>query len=174
MVTSDPHGVFPPVSATIAVSDAQPLMRLDPDPRMPDSSRYSAMSIIATLSAEQANLVGPGSSGGPVLNSKGELVGLVWTGRELADGSTEILITPASAWLRRLQSADMPEDALQVVFDARCEERTSADRYLLAVLEPLAPRSGCAGSRLRGHEGEARRKRAHRKLRRTITSSPHL
>lgn len=32
-VTGDVNGIFPPVSATLAVDDAQPLMRLDSDPR---------------------------------------------------------------------------------------------------------------------------------------------
>jgi len=120
-VTGDVGGVFPPVSATLTVSDPQPLMRLDPDPPTAGVSRYSAMSIVATLSAKPARLVGHGSSGGPALNSKGELVGLVWTGMALEDSSAEVLITPASVWLRNLQSSDMSKDDLQFILGTQCE-----------------------------------------------------
>lgn len=118
VVTSSAYGKFPPVTAALVVSDARPLMRVDPSPR--HESPYSAMTIIATLSSGQATLVGPGSSGGPVLNDDGELVGLVWTGRELDDGSAEVWITPVSAWLGQLQAEEIQGDALQVILDARC------------------------------------------------------
>ena len=118
MVTSSAHGKFPPVSAALVVNDARPLMRLDPFPS--NESPYSAMTIIATLSADQATLVGPGSSGGPVLNADGELVGLVWTGRELDDGSEEVWITPVSAWLSQLQAAEMQRDDLQAIQGTKC------------------------------------------------------
>jgi S1-C subfamily serine protease len=95
-------------------------MRLDPDPRTPNANRYSAMSIVGILSAEQADLIGPGSSGGPVLNSDGDLVGLVWTGRGLADGSKEVLITPVSAWLPRLRMSEVAEEVLKIFLDAGC------------------------------------------------------
>ncbi len=121
-VTGDVGGVFPPVSATLAVSDPQPVMRLDPDPSRPEVSRYSAMSIVATLSAQQASLAGHGSSGGPALNSKGELVGLVWTGRPLEDGSAEVLITPASSWLLNIRSSDMPKDDLRFILGTQCKD----------------------------------------------------
>jgi hypothetical protein len=117
-VTSSVNGEFPPVQAGLVVIDARPLMRLDPSPR--GESPYSAMTIIATPSAGQTALVGPGSSGGPVLNEDGELVGLVWTGRGSGHGSTEVWITPASSWLRQLEEAEIPEDVLQVILDARC------------------------------------------------------
>ena len=117
-VISSAYGKFSPVPAVLVVSDARPLMRLDPFPR--GESPYSAMTIIATLSADQAALVGPGSSGGPVLNEDGELVGLVWTGRGSGHGSAEVWITPVSSWLRKLQEAEIPEDVLQVILNARC------------------------------------------------------
>jgi hypothetical protein len=118
-VTSSVAGKFPPVPAVLVVSDARPLMRLDPFPPRGESP-YSAMTIIATLSADQAALVGPGSSGGPVLNEEGELVGLVWTGRGLGTGSAEVWITPVSSWLRQVQETNIPKDVLQVILDARC------------------------------------------------------
>jgi S1-C subfamily serine protease len=117
-VTSSAYGKFPPVLAALVISDARPLMRLDPSPR--GESPYSAMTVIATLSADQATLVGPGSSGGPVLNGDGGVVGLVWTGRKLEDGSGEVWITPVSSWLRRIQEAELPKDVLGVILGTRC------------------------------------------------------
>jgi hypothetical protein len=119
-VASSPHGIFPPVTARLVVRDARPLMRRDLDPRMKGGDRYSAMTIVTTLSADQAGRVGPGSSGAPVLNSDGELVGLVWTGRESGNGSAEVWITPVSAWLSRLQAAEIPKDVWRTILDARC------------------------------------------------------
>jgi len=100
---SSPYGRYPLVTAALVVSDAEPKLCLDPDPRVSDSDRYAAITIIAIASADQASLVGPGSSGGAVLNSEGQLIGLVWTGQDLEDGSKEVWITPVSEWLTRLQ-----------------------------------------------------------------------
>lgn len=121
-VTSVVEGAFPPVIAMMAVRDPSPTMRLDPDPRMPPTSRYSAMSVVATLPAREAGRVGRGSSGAPVLNGQGELVGLVWTGQTLPDGSTEVLITPVSAWLTKLSSSDISKDVLADVLAATCPD----------------------------------------------------
>jgi hypothetical protein len=123
-VTSDAYGQYPPVSATLTVVDDRPLMRLDRDPR--ELKPYEAMTILASLSADQAKRVGPGSSGSAVLNSHGEIVGLVWTGRPLADGSTEVWITPVSAWLSKLQKAKTAKDDLQTLLDARCTRTTKS------------------------------------------------
>jgi hypothetical protein len=120
-VISSAYGAFPPISATLVVRDARPLMRLDPYENERPEDRYSAMTIIAMISADQANRVGPGSSGAPVLNRQGELVGLVWTGRDFnLDGPAEVWVTPVSSWLKELQAADLPKDVLQVILDARC------------------------------------------------------
>lgn len=119
-VASAVRGELPLVPATLAVRDARPAMLLDPDSRMPPSSRYAAMSVVATLPASEAGRVGPGSSGAPVLNDKGELVGLVWTGQPLPDGSTEVLITPVSAWLTKLSSSNIAKDVLADVLAAQC------------------------------------------------------
>ena len=111
-VTSDPGRRFPPVSATVVVTDPRPLLRLDLDPASA-ASRHAATTILTVLSAAQAERIGHGSSGGPALNSRGELVGLVWTGRELSDGSKEVWITPVSAWLQKVKDPESAEQALR-------------------------------------------------------------
>ena len=118
-VTSDPHGIFPPLSAAVVVSEPRPLMRLDPTP-LSEKSRYAAMTVITILSARQAEKVGPGSSGGPVLNRQSELVGLVWTGRQLDDGSKEVWITPVSAWISQLHAPEIATQDLQALRSALC------------------------------------------------------
>ena len=109
------------------VSDAHPQMCLDPDPRVSEADRYAAMTVTAIHPAEEADRVGPGSSGGPVFNDAGELIGLIWTGadwteEDLADGIAEVWITPVSAWLPRLQAAAASNRDLQAVLDATCDD----------------------------------------------------
>ncbi|HBB33934.1 MAG TPA: hypothetical protein DDZ80_29045 [Cyanobacteria bacterium UBA8803] len=113
-------GQYPAVTAIATVKDDQPKLLVDPDPRVPTQKRYAAMSIIALVPPAQANSVGPGSSGGPVFNQRGELVGLVWTGKYLEDGSTEVWITPTSMWLPRLQQANLPDKDLNQVLETPC------------------------------------------------------
>jgi len=119
-ITSHVSGVYPAVTVTATVKDEQPKLLLDPDERIPMENRYAAMSIVATIPAEEAGKVGPGSSGGPVFNEQGNLVGLVWTGRGLADGSKEVWFTPTVSWLPLLEQAEIPDDDLRKVLDTPC------------------------------------------------------
>ncbi|MCL1473709.1 S1 family peptidase [Argonema antarcticum] len=119
-IKSHAYGRYPAVTVTATVQDDKPMLRTDPDPRVPVKNRYAAMSIVATLPPGQGDLVGPGSSGGPVFNRKGGLVGLVWTGQDLADGTKEVWITPASVWLPMLEQARIPDEDLNKVLDAYC------------------------------------------------------
>ncbi|MBE9125913.1 MULTISPECIES: S1 family peptidase [unclassified Coleofasciculus] len=119
-VQSHVGGRYPAVTVTAIVKDDQPQLRVDPDPRVPVDKRYAAMSIIATLPADQSNSVGPGSSGGPVFNQRGELVGLVWTGQYLDDGTMEVWITPTSSWLPLLEQEKVPDEDLRQVVEAPC------------------------------------------------------
>jgi S1-C subfamily serine protease len=135
-VTSDAYGQYPPVAATLTVIDDQPLMRLDRDPR--DSQPYAAMTILTILSADQAKRVGPGSSGSAVLNRHGEIVGLVWTGRPLADGSMEVWITPVSSWLSKLKEAKTEKEDLQILLDARCA-RTVVEIHPMSKVRTARP-----------------------------------
>ena len=121
-VTIQSHvgGTYPAVTVTAIVQDEQPKLRLDPDLRIPLENRYTAMSIVATIPAEEADKVGPGSSGGPVFNEQGNLVGLVWTGQGLEDGRQEVWFTPTFSWLPLLQKAKIPDDDLRKVLDTPC------------------------------------------------------
>jgi|GEM_PF-2259731 len=121
-VTIQSHvaGIYPAVTVTAIVEDEEPKLRLDPDPRIPIENRYAAMSIVATIPAEQADRVGPGSSGGPVFNEQGNLVGLVWTGQGLEDGRKEVWFTPTLSWLPLLQQAKIPDDDLRKILNSPC------------------------------------------------------
>lgn len=122
-IQSHAYGRYPALTATATVQDDKPMLRLDPDPRVPVKNRYAAMSIVATVAPGQGDLVGPGSSGGPVFNRDGRLVGLVWTGQDLPDGTKEVWITPTSVWLPKLEQARIPDEDLDKVLDASCPAR---------------------------------------------------
>lgn len=122
-IKSHAYGRYPAVTVTATVQDDKPMLRTDPDSRVPVKNRYAAMSIIATLPPGQGDLVGPGSSGGPVFNRNGRLVGLVWTGQDLPDGTKEVWITPASVWLPKLEQARIPDEDLNKVLDTSCPAR---------------------------------------------------
>ncbi len=121
-VTSSPEGRYPPVSATVVVIDAQPQLRLDPDPQVPESERYAAISIVTQVLPGQEGMITYGSSGGAVVNSEGELVGLIWTGRYLPDGTQEQWFTPVSAWFAYLEQSSLVDDS-PFVLESRCEYR---------------------------------------------------
>ena len=123
IIQSHPYGHYPAIKVIATVKDHKPSLRIDPDPRVPVKNRYAAMSIIATLPPGEGESVGPGSSGGPVFNQEGKLVGLVWTGQDLPDGTKEVWITPASVWLPQLQQAKLPDNDLNKVLTQSCPVR---------------------------------------------------
>jgi S1-C subfamily serine protease len=120
-VVSSVGGRFPLSRANLVVTEERPALRPDPSP-LPNQPPTSSMTIVARLSRDQTDLVGPGSSGSPVVDARGRLVGLVWTGRAVGDGSTEVWITPATSWIPRLRKADIPQETLQALLDAQCSD----------------------------------------------------
>lgn len=124
-IKSHAYGRYPAITVIATVQDNKPALRIDPDPRVPVENRYAAMSIVAILPQGEADAVGPGSSGGPVFNRQGRLVGLVWTGQDLPDGTKEVWITPTSVWLPQLQQAGIPDENLGTVLNASCPVRLS-------------------------------------------------
>ena len=120
IIKSHAYGHYPAITVTATVKNDKPMLRIDPDPRVPVKNRYAAMSIITTLPSNQSDAVGPGSSGGPVFNQQGNLVGLVWTGQDLPDGTKEVWITPTSVWLPRLQQAGIPDRDVEKVLHTTC------------------------------------------------------
>lgn len=119
-IQSHAYGRYPAITISAIVKDEKPKLLLDPDPRVPVNNRYAAMTVIATLPPGKNNLVGPGSSGGPVFNQDGKLVGLVWTGVDLPNGTKEVWITPTSVWLPQLQKAQIPDRDLEDVLNTAC------------------------------------------------------
>ena len=109
-------------SAQVIVKDAKPAAREDIDSRIPEEERITVTTVTTTPVATHDFSVGPGSSGGAVLDERGNLVGLVWTGEFLPDGSlSEIWITPVMSWFRDIEEAGLPEDDLQAILGLRCE-----------------------------------------------------
>ncbi len=119
-IVSSPHGYFPPERVTVTVTDDRPRLRPDSD-KTSDAAR-KVITIVALTPEHETQLVAPGSSGGAVLNQKGELVGLVWGANLLKSGDVEAWITPVSEWWGQLErKADMSDRERQVMLNIFCE-----------------------------------------------------
>jgi hypothetical protein len=119
-IISSPHGYFPPESVSVVITDDQVRMRPDSDPSMNTSKNHSVITIVGLVSDHKTTLVAPGSSGGAVLNKKGELVGLVWGRKLLKNGNVEAWITPVSAWPDQLNKLDISDNDKQTILGMFC------------------------------------------------------
>jgi hypothetical protein len=117
-ITSSPHGYFPPETVSVVATDDRVRLYPDSDPDASTSERV--FTIMGLVSDHKTTLVAPGSSGGAVLNTKGELVGLVWGRRLLRNGDVEAWITPVSAWPDQLNKVDISDDAKQTILNMFC------------------------------------------------------
>jgi hypothetical protein len=120
-VISSPLGRYPSVEAHLVVDDPAPLSRMDQDPRIKPEKRYASVSFVAHVEPGQESLVDGGSSGGAVLNEKGQLVGLLWSRYDLPDGSREVLVSPVSGWLPLLESADIAPKYRDFILNQICK-----------------------------------------------------
>lgn len=115
-IISSPLGYFPPEQVSVVVTDDQPRMLPDSGP-----GTKRVISIVGLTADYQAQLVAPGSSGGAVLNSKGELVGLVWGRNQLKKGNVEAWITPVSVWQDHLEkAANIADNDKSIIFNIFC------------------------------------------------------
>ena len=119
-IISSPLGLYPPIPAMLIVTDPTVQLRLDLDPLVREEKRYSAISFATRLQTGQEARIESGSSGGAIINSSVELVGLLWTRYFLPDGSKEVLVTPVSAWLPLLADADIAPKYKQYILAQVC------------------------------------------------------
>ena len=117
-VISSPHGYFPPETVSVVITDDRARMYPDSDPSTSTSKR--TFTIVGLVSDHKTTLVAPGSSGGAVLNKKGELVGLVWGRNLLKNGDVEAWITPVSAWPDQLKKIDISDNDRQTILGMFC------------------------------------------------------
>jgi V8-like Glu-specific endopeptidase len=83
------------------------------------------MTITAVQPSAFANTLAPGSSGAPVFNEKGNILGLIWTSgdwteADLSDGWAEAWITPVSAWISILENNDENNNEIRCVIKMVC------------------------------------------------------
>jgi S1-C subfamily serine protease len=117
-IISSPHGYFPPETVSVVITDDQASMYPASDSSTSTSKRV--ITIVGLVSDHKTTLVAPGSSGGAVLNKKGELVGLVWGRKLLKNGNVEAWITPVSAWPDQLNRVDISDNDKQTLLGLFC------------------------------------------------------
>lgn len=106
-ITSPGSTKFALTAVNLVVVDLDIYPRLDPDPRMEENEKIIVNSLVTHVISDHKELIGPGSSGGPVFNKSGHLVGLVWTGNDLSDGTREVWVTPTTGWLQPIKNSIM-------------------------------------------------------------------
>lgn len=110
-ILSSPGNYFPPEKVSVLVTDSEPSVRAGSAP---------ILSIVCLTSENDSQLIAPGSSGGAVLNNKGELVGLVWGRNQLKSGRVEAWLTPVSIWQDKLNKSDINGIEKQIILDLFC------------------------------------------------------
>jgi S1-C subfamily serine protease len=117
-IISSPHGYFPPETASVVITDDR--ARMYPDSDSSTNASRRTFTVVGLVSDYKKTLVAPGSSGGPVLNKRGELVGLVWGRNLLENGDVEAWITPVSAWPDQLKKTDISDNDRQAILGMFC------------------------------------------------------
>jgi hypothetical protein len=118
-IVGHPTGTYPAVSTRAVITDATPQMLQDPDPNIAPDYRFSAYTVIAQPLTD-ANTVTYGSSGSPVYNAHGHIVGIIWTGENPGRGGSPVWLSPASVWLPVLREAEIEHAGLERILSQGC------------------------------------------------------
>lgn len=119
-VISSAYGQFPPVDAMVTILKPEPEAMMDPYPI--DSNIYFAITSIVLAQGDNASKIGPGSSGGAVVNRQNEIIGMVWSGNMISSIEHHVYITPSSEWQKAYEESATKTEGFKGFSQYLCKE----------------------------------------------------